>query len=475
LEAIIRFPRGALSAFLQKIKRHIHGENVMRRPSRRQFIQLGGIGLFDLSLPQLLSARGTNNREGVRATADACVLVFLGGGPSHLDMWDPKPDAPEEIRGPFKSITTRVTGVRLSEHLPKLAEQLHRCAIVRSAHHTIPNHVPGIYQALTGHPRPDPEKSSRPSGEDYPSIGSVLNSRRPSNKTALPFVWLSEPLRIRLAPQSGLQSGWLGAAHDPFLLRRDPAEPDFSVLELTPPTDSLTERRRLLNSLDGCRADLKESRPGQQMAVYQEKAFDLLTSPNTRKAFEIDREPSSLRDAYGREGEYGQRLLLTRRLIEAGTRMVCVSGESIWDTHNANFKRLKDTLLPDLDSALGTFLKDMADHALLDRTLVVVMGEFGRTPRIGQGVVCGAGADGRDHWCRCYSILLAGGGINPGIVYGSSDRIGALPSSNPVTPADLVATIYSCLGIPHDLELRDAQNRPTSLVPWGQPVSGLLA
>jgi hypothetical protein len=447
----------------------------MRRTSRRQFIQLGGIGLFDLSLAQLLCARAAGKRDGARPTADACVLVFLGGGPSHLDMWDPKPDAPVEIRGSFNSIASRVTGIRLCEHLPRIADQLHRCAIVRSAHHTMPNHVPGIYQALTGHPRPDPEKSSSPSGEDYPAIGSVLSSCRPTRKAIMPFVWVSDPPNVRVAPQSGFKSGWLSVAYDPFVLRGDPAEPDFSVQELKPPADSLAERRRLLNSLDGCKANLKDSRPVQQMAFHQDKAFDLLTSPDTRKAFEIDREPGSLRDAYGREGEYGQRLLLTRRLIEAGTRMVCVAGESQWDTHNGNFKRLKNTLLPDLDMAIATFLQDMAERGLLDRTLVIVMGEFGRAPQIGKGFICGASADGRDHWSRCYSILLAGGGIKSGIVYGSSDRIGAYPSINPVTPADLVATVYTCLGIPHDLEMHDAQNRPTTLVPWGEPIVGLLA
>jgi hypothetical protein len=447
----------------------------MRHLSRRRAVQVGGIGLFGLTLPQLLHARAAPVRRRNSPTADACILVFLGGGPSHLDMWDPKPDAPAEVRGAFHSIPTSVPGVRLCEHLPGLARQMRHCALVRSVHHSIPNHVPGIYQVLTGHERADSRKSGQPSVDDHPAIGSVLASRRPPDKPVVPFVWLADPPAPGWFPQSGYQGGWFGAAYDPYLVPRDPAEEDFALPELGPPTDRLAERRRLLAELDGPRRSADVGPPERRMETFRERAFDLLTSANTRRAFQIEQEPGAVRDRYGRDGFYGQRLLLARRLIEAGTRMVCVAGERRWDTHNGNFYRLKQTLLPDLDPALSSLIADLASRSLLDRTLVAVMGEFGRTPRVGQSIFCGAGPAGRDHWSRCYSLLLAGGGIKPGSVYGSSDKIGGEPRTCPITPADIVATAYHCLGVPVDLELVDAQGRPSRLAPGGQPITDLLA
>jgi uncharacterized protein (DUF1501 family) len=244
---------------------------------------------------------------------------------------------------------------------------------------------------------------------------------------------------------------------------------DFGIPELAPGADQLEQRRRLLSGLDSFGKGLKDSRSAQQMQSYQEKAFELLSGSAMQQAFRIGGESESLREAYGRDSVYGQRLLLARRLVEAGTRLVCIAGEMRWDTHFAkDFADLKGNLLPDVDAALASLLADLAERGLLERTLVVVMGEFGRTPRIEQS------RGGRDHWSRCYSVLLAGGGIKRGYVHGSSDKIGATPKDNPLTPADLVATIYQCLGIPFDLELRDAQDRPSRLVPWGEPVTGLL-
>ena len=273
-------------------------------------------------------------------------------------------------------------------------------------------------------------------------------------------------------PQPGFFGGFLGRAFDPLFVLRDPNAPDFSIPELAhqPGVDAMRmgTRQQLLGRVD-CNAGGSETL--RDMSTFQARAFELLTSPAAQQAFRLAREPVPLRDAYGRN-IYGQSVLLARRLIEAGTRVVCISwapdANATWDTHGNNFIALKNTLLPQLDAAVSSLLTDLSERGRLERTLVVVMGEFGRSPRINK-------AAGRDHWNYCYSLLLAGGGIKPGTVYGSSDRIGALPRLNPVSPADIVATIYHCLGIPADLDLYDSLRRPYQLVPWGNPIRDILA
>jgi hypothetical protein len=260
----------------------------------------------------------------------------------------------------------------------------------------------------------------------------------------------------------------LGRTHDPLFVLRDPNAAQFEMPELSLAPDvsagRLDERRRLMDQLAGERAT--------DLSGFQAKAFDLLTSPASQRAFQIDREPGKVRDAYGRN-IYGQSVLLARRLIEAGTRVACISwapdANATWDTHGGNFKKLKNELLPQLDMAVSSLLDDLSARGMLERTIVAVMGEFGRSPKINTN------DGGRDHWNFCYSLLLAGGGFRPGYVHGSSDKIGGHPSHNPVVPADIVATIYQCLGIPSDFEIRDRQKRPYQLVPWGQPVKELLA
>jgi uncharacterized protein (DUF1501 family) len=274
-------------------------------------------------------------------------------------------------------------------------------------------------------------------------------------------------------PQPGFFGGLLGRARDPLFVLRDPNAPGFAMPEmsvsgtLTP--QQMAERRHLMERLEA-HASVLQDRPPQEMASFQEKAFDLLTSQAAQRAFQLEREPAPVREAYGRN-IYGQSTLLARRLIEAGTRVACVSwapdANATWDTHGGNFTKLKGELLPPLDAALASLLTDLAERGLLGRTLVAVMGEFGRSPKVNA-------AAGRDHWNFCYSLLLAGGGIQGGLVYGSSDKIGAQPSNCPVTPADIVATIYHCLGIRSDLELHDRLDRPFQLVPWGKPIAELL-
>jgi hypothetical protein len=442
------------------------------RLSRRDLLQVGASSVFGLTLPALLRADQRSKGKSEAATADACILVFLNGGPSHLDMWDMKPSAPAEVRGEFKPIPTSMSGVQFGEHLPKLARHMHRCTLVRSAHHSVNNaHAAAVYTGLTGHDRGEIGGGAKPT--DQPAIGSVLGLCRPPVAPVVPYVSMPYITQEGAGgpPQPGFFGGLLGRTRDPLFVLRDPNAPNFSMPELglaaDVSADRLESRRQLLGSLPGAAAD----RPAAEMEGFRARAFDLLNSPVTRNAFRLDQEPATVRDAYGRN-IYGQSVLLARRLIEAGTRVACISwapdANATWDTHGNNFKSLKNRLLPQLDAAVSSLLNDLAERGRLQRTIVAVMGEFGRSPKINAGA-------GRDHWNFCYSLMLAGGGFKEGFVYGASDRIGALPSQNPVRPADIVATIYHLLGIDHELELRDRQDRPFSLVPWGSPVRDLIA
>jgi len=450
----------------------------MTNPSltRRQVLQFGAAGFLGLTLPRLLRAADPP-RLGGTPSADHCILVFLNGGPSHLDMWDMKADAPPEIRGEFRPIATTVPGIQLCEHLPRLARQAHHCTIIRSVHHSVNNaHAAAVYCGLTGHDRGDANVAVGAGPSDYPAVGSVTGHCRPPETTVVPYV--SMPYITAEGrggpPQPGFFGGWLGHTSDPLFVLRDPNAPGFGMPELSLPAEMTAERldgrqdlTRQLNQL----GPLGKERRLQDMDGFQARALDLLISPATQRAFRIDQEPASLRDAYGRN-IYGQSVLLARRLLEAGTRVACISwapdANATWDTHGNNFVKLRTELLPQLDAAVGTLLADLDARGRLERTLVVVIGEFGRTPRVNP-------AAGRDHWNFCYGLLLAGGGVRGGYVHGASDRIGARPSSNPVTPADVIATVYQCLGIPADLELRDRLNRPFQLVPWGTAISEVLA
>ena len=443
------------------------------RLSRRQMLQIGGAGLLGLSLPGLLRAQSQPAKIGADATADHLIVIFLNGGPSHLDMWDMKPSAPIEIRGEFQPISTSVPGVQFSEHLPRLAQHMHQSTIVRSMHHSVNNaHAAAVYAGMTGHDRGEIGGGARPT--DHPAMGSVTGLVRPVPSGVLPYVSLPFITKEGAGgpPQPGFTGGWLGRNTDPLFVLRDPSSPTFDMPELGLGADMNPGRIGQRRSLTANLGTFSQSRSLQDMDNFQARAFDLLTSPATQRAFQIDREPGHLRDRYGRN-IYGQSVLLSRRLIEAGTRVVAVSwapdANATWDTHGNNFTKLRNELLPQLDGAVSSLLGDLDSRGMLQRTLVAVMGEFGRTPRIN-----GSGG-GRDHWNFCYSLMLAGGGIKGGYIHGARDRIGARPSLNPVTPADIIATIYRCLGIPADLELRDRLDRPLLLAPWGNVIGELLA
>jgi uncharacterized protein (DUF1501 family) len=439
--------------------------------SRRELLRVGGVGALGLSLPQLLQAE---QAVSAASKADACIVIYLNGGPSHLDMWDLKPDAPIEIRGEFRPIATSLPGVQLCEHLPRLSQLMHRATLVRSMNHSVNNsHAAAVYAAMTGHDRGEQGGGAKPT--DHPSPGSVLAKLRPAAAGTLPYVAL--PYKTQEGAggplQPGFLAGILGASYDPFWVLDDPNAPTFRVRNLSLPeevtTGRMADRSRLLADLDrGQRAE----QALRVMNDFQRQAFDLLTTSAAQQAFALDREPDTVRERYGRN-VYGQSVLLARRLIEAGTRVVTMSwapdANATWDTHGNNFNTLRSTLLPQFDAACSSLVEDLAASARLERTVVAVLGDFGRTPKINNN------AGGRDHWNACYSILLFGGGLKAGYVHGASDRTGSLPLESPVTPGDILATLYRVLGVDSKKQIYDTLGRPHQLVPHGRVVEGLLA
>lgn len=448
--------------------------------SRREALRIGGLSVLGLALPQLLRAEeGAPRPRTVRAKS--CIIFFLQGGQSQIDVWDLKPNAPEMIRGEFRPVPTNVDGIEVCEHVPLLAQMADQYAIIRTMTHTTTNHNPGIYRALTaGIPKRD-VNNLPPSGDDHPHPGSVLSHLKPSPPQVPTFVQLSHAvLSDAGAITPGQGAGFLGGQYDPLKITADPNEPNFRVEELSLPEHldgrRIRSRRELLRRIDESFRLIEKSAELRRMDAFQEKALNLVTSPETRRAFDLSQEPESLRERYGRN-IHGQRLLLARRLIEAGVRLVTVywggplnAPDDYWDTHKGNFPKQRDRLLPPFDRAFSALLLDLKQRGLLDETLVIAMGEFGRTPRIGL-ITANAGTDntGRDHWPYCYSLVMAGAGIRGGQVIGESDEHAAYPQSRPVTPEDFLATIYYAFGIPHETEIYDQLRRPHPLT-RGEPV-----
>jgi hypothetical protein len=448
--------------------------STLRDYSRRELLARVSVGGLGLALPSLLRAEGSSVGK---IRADHLVIVFLDGGPPHLDTWDMKPDAPVEVRGEFNPIPSSLPGVPVCELLPNLAPHMHRCALIRSANHSVNNaHAAAVYASLTGHDRGDANVAIGNSSQDYPAIGSVTGFARPPEQPIVPFVSLPYITQEGAGgpPQPGFFGGLMGKSRDPLFVVNDPNSPNFTIPELTLSTEvntsRLESRRALKGQLDQHLPD-QSSRSVVGVAGFQSQALDLLSSPATQQAFQLNQESDAARQKYGRN-IYGQSVLLARRLIEAGTRVVSIAwaphANATWDTHGSNFARCRGDLLPQLDLAVSGLLSDLVERGLLDRTLVVVMGEFGRTPKINAGA-------GRDHWNFCYSVLMAGGGVQGGALHGASDKIGAYPALDPCGPADVVATIYHCLGLSTDYTFRDSLGRPFHLVPWGHPLYGILA
>jgi hypothetical protein len=446
--------------------------------TRRDLLRVGGLGALGLSLPQLLHASETAHK--IKARARAVIFLHQFGGPSHHDTLDLKPDAPEEVRGEFKPIATRVPGLGVCERLPGVARIMDKVCLVRTVTHDMKNHNSAGYYSLTGYAPPTDDQRLRDSRDLFPAYGSVVDRLAPA-KAGMP-TFVSYPYVISDGSVTpGQHASFLGKAHDPLFIGQDPNAPDFRLPELSLPgnltADRLGNRREMLQRIDQQTELLEISARAKGIDANYEKALTMLSSPRVKKAFDLSAEPAALRDRYGRT-TYGQGCLLARRLVEAGARFVNVylspvigGCESGWDTHGFNGKPmypiLKNYLLPITDRTLPALLDDLDSRGLLDTTLVVWMGEFGRTPRINK-------IAGRDHWPKCYPVVLAGGGVKRGFVFGASDRFGAYPSQDPVRPDDVSATMFHLLGIDPRTEIRDALNRPFP-ISTGKPIEGILA
>ena len=417
--------------------------------------------------------------------------LFLQGGPSHIDIWDPKPDAPSNIRGEFKSIKTNVPGIWLSEVMPLLAQQMDKATLIRSVSYTpagLFNHTAAIYQMMTGY-TPDRVSPSGqlepPSPNDFPHAGAQIARLKPPNVSMLPFVMLPRPLQESNVIGKGGTAGFLGPAYDPYYFYQDPAKEiklDDLALRKDVSKERLARRAKLLDQVNGAMPEIEKAVSGYALDSYYQKAFDLILSGRARNAFDLSQEPDKVRDRYGRH-TFGQGCLLARRLVEAGTRFVQMNWPSVangdptvdaWDTHAANFGPLRNLHCPKLDSGLSALLEDLDQRGLLKETLVVAIGEFGRSPRLGVSTSGNGNApDGRDHWPYCYTALMAGAGIRRGALYGKSDATGSSPAENPVHPIQILATVYHAFGIdPHTVVLNHL-SQPRELV-QAEPIPALF-
>jgi hypothetical protein len=454
--------------------------------------------MLGLSLPQILALEArasgivdpSKPRNGF-GRAKSVILMFLQGGPSHIDIWDPKPEAPSNIRGEFKPIKTKVPGIWLSETMPKLAQQMDKATLIRSVSYTpvgLFNHTAAIYQMLTGE---TPDKVA-PSGQldpptpaDHPNVASHVSKLKPLEQPMLSAVQLPRPLQESNIIGKGGTAGFLGRAYDPYYLFQDPNDQiKFDELELRKeiPAPRLQRRADLLKTINESMPELEQAANDYALNEYYAKAYDLILSQRARNAFDLSQETDQVRDKYGRN-TFGQSVLLARRLIEAGTRFVQVNWPSVangdplttaWDTHAANFGPLKDLHCPKLDSAVSSLLEELDESGLLDETLVLVIGEFGRSPRLGVSTSGNSNApDGRDHWPYCYTGLIAGAGIGRGKVYGKSDATGSTPLENPVHPKEILATVYHTLGIDPMTTVLNHLNQPRELV-QAEPVYNLF-
>ena len=458
------------------------------RLTRRESMRLGGLGAFGLNLPDLLAAQSDSPPPDFAASfgrAKRCILLYMWGGPPHHDTFDLKPNAPSDIRGEFSPIPTNVPGIEISDHLPLLAEQADKFTILRSLNHRDGDHISASHDLLTGnaYPRISPLITARRS--DHPHFGAVLSHQRPANNGLPGYVQLPCLLQSnsgKVIP--GQYGGFLGSRYDPFIINavpnkspiEDPTFKQFIPRELRL-QNGLTPTRlagigRIASQLDERMKQLERSHAAKSLNSAQQKALSLLSSPQSRRAFDLSTEDPRLRDRYGRH-TFGQELLFSRRLVEAGVPLVTVYWRNGpvrtdigWDNHINNFPNLKNWQLPPLDRSFSTLLADMDARGMLEDTLVVWMGEFGRSPKID-------GNGGRNHWPQVFSAVMAGAGIPRGTIVGESDRDGAYPKEAPVSPLDLGATILHLLGIDITKNLYDQTGRPHQICK-GQPIEQLL-
>ena len=459
--------------------------------SRRELLRIGGLGLGGLSLVSLLgqqapkagvvSSEKTPNSAAGRAKS--AIILYLSGGPSQLDMWDLKPHAPEEIRGTFRPTATNVPGIHICQHMPRMARLADRYTIVRSMSHQEADHIRGGYWVWSGgHLQRPVVQASGMDRTDRPHFGAVLHKLLGASRTMPPFVMVPEHVSPVGVPRPGQNGGFLGAAFDPYLIDSDPNLQSYTPGPLKRDRElssvRLSHRQSMLAAINHRARYLERTAAVRELDPYFVKAFDLISSTDAQRAFDVKAETQATRDRYGRH-IFGQSTLIARRLIEAGVRLVQVNfirrdnakGGQGYDSHSVppnppHLKWAKEELLPPTDNAFSALIEDLCDRGLIDETLVIMMGEFGRTPRFNKD-------GGRDHWPQCYSLVIAGGGIAGGRVYGASDKIAAHVTADPVSPAQLLATVYHQFGIDPQAELLDRQQRPHRLVE-ADPIFALL-
>ena len=440
------------------MKKPCSGNPLASDYSRRGFLQVGLLGGLGLTLPQFLKmeAQGAQKdyktREGV---AKSVIQIFLPGGMAHQESWDPKPYAPSEYRGPFSPINTTIKGEKFSQYLKATAKVADKMTIIRSMAHGEAAHERGTHNMFTGY-KPSPAL-------EYPSMGAVVAHELGVRNSLPPYVCVPN------VPNEFANSGYLSSAYGPFAIGADPSRADFKVRDLNLPggvdDKRFSRRRSLLETVDNHFRELEKSDALDSMDAFYQHAYSLISSQEAREAFNLKAEPEALRQKYGMN-QPGQRMLLARRLVEAGTRFVSLTAGG-WDHHD-NIKNAMSRTLPPVDQALATLISDLDERGLLDSTLVMVTSEFGRTPKINA-------TGGRDHWPRVFSVALAGGGTHRGMIYGSSDALGAEPEEDRVEIEDLATTVYNQLGITGDKELMSPGDRPIEIVDGGNVIDGILA
>ncbi|MCA8986826.1 MAG: DUF1501 domain-containing protein [Planctomycetaceae bacterium] len=473
--------------------------------TRRDVLRVGGSGMLGLSLSSMLQLRSASaaNQKLIQhggagwGKAKSIIMVYLQGGPSHLDLWDPKENVPDKVASAFSNIDTALPGVKVTEILPKLAKVLDKTTLIRSMSYTpngLFNHTAAIYQMMTGYTTDKVSPSGQlepPSPKDFPNFGSNIIRMKPTDVPMLPFVMLPRPLQESNVVGKGGTAGFLGKSFDPYTLFPSGDDLDMNKMDRIQVEDlklrpevyasRLQRRARMRDQINDLMPEVDKAVAHTSMNEYYDKALELIVSGRARDAFMIDREPDDVRELYGRN-TFGQSCLLARRLVEAGTRVVEViwpkvanSDNHSWDHHVGLTQRMKNQSGPMLDGGLSGLITDLDQRGMLDETLVVAVGEFGRSPQKGVSTSGnGNSADGRDHWPYCYTALVAGAGIKRGQVYGQSDKTASAPLENPVHPGELLASIYHSFGIDPESIVFNHLNQPRELVK-AQAVPGLFA
>lgn len=426
--------------------------------SRRNFLRAGVCGLTGLTLADVLRSRTLRAAEGKPTKNTNVILIWKGGGPSHIDMWDLKPNAPAEFRGDFKPIGTNVEGIDISEHLPRSAQQMDKYSIVRSVTHPDAGHESASHYLLTGY-----KPTNDIPANETPSYGSITAKQCGPRQAGMPAY-----VAVPSAPKS-TAAAYLGVGYNPFSVGGDPNANGFSVKNLTLPNGislgRLDNRRALLDGIDTLRRERDQSGLMDGLDSFTRKAFEMVTSPAAQKAFDIAKEDEKTRDLYGRN-RLGQSMLLARRLVESGVTFVTVDAGG-WDTHNNNFESLKKNKLPEFDMAWSGLVQDLHQRGMLDDTLVLVWGEFGRTPRVNKDA-------GRDHWPGAMSVVFAGGGLKMGQAIGETDAKAEYPKDRPISPEDVLSTMYHVLGVDQEVAYENEAQRPVKVLNSGTPIRELV-